>query len=193
MNKPLQIILVLIATANLALPQQLSTKSKQVKSAYIQLKEHPDSKTYQLNYINIFPKDTTQFLSVFNPPGYGQLSDGFDYIEGFFRLAKYHPVAVISKAVDIGKDLKWDADAVNYLQHGIVELGNKFTRLFIQKVNSLSPKEQSNLITFLADVENHAAYPEYKQLIKAINDHGQKDLADQFTDAMQKREKQPHD
>jgi hypothetical protein len=65
--------------------------------------------------------------------------------------------------------------------------------LFIQKINSLSPKEQSNLIAFLADVENHEAYPEYKQLIKAIDDRGQKDLADQFTDAMHKREKQPHD
>jgi len=196
MNKALKSIILsfsLITLVNLAFAQQLSTKSKQVKSAYSQLKERPDSKTYQLNYISIFPSDTAQFLRVFAPPDFSQLNDGFDYIEGFFSLAKNHPVAVISKAVDIGKDLKWNADAVNYLQHGIVELGNKYTRLFIQKINSLNPKEQTNLITFLADVENHHAYPEYKQLIRAINDAGEKGLADQFTDAMHKREKQPHD
>jgi hypothetical protein len=73
-----------------------------------------------------------------------------------------------------------------------VELGNKYTTIFVQKLNSLKPVEQSNLIKFLADVENHDAYPEYKQLIKAINDAGQKDLADQFTEAMHKREKQPN-
>jgi hypothetical protein len=192
--KSIILIFFLIALANLVFAQRLSTKSKEVASAYSQLKMHPDSKSCQLNYINIFPRDTTQFLRVFDPPGYGQLyNDSFDYIKDFFKLSKNYPVAVISKAIDIGKDLRWDADAVNYLQHGIVELGNKYTTLFIQKINSLNPKEQANLIIFLADAENHHAYPEYKQLIGAINDAGQKGLADQFTHAMHKREKQPHD
>ena len=100
---------------------------------------------------------------------------------------------MINKSIDIGKNLRWEADAVGYLQHGIVALGNNYTSLFILKINSLSPEEQSNLISFLADVENHDAYPEYKQLIKSIKVAGRTDLADKFITAMNQREKQHHD
>ncbi len=186
----LTIFLFLIAPADLAFAQQLSTKSKQVLTVYNQLQSCPGSKTCALNYIEVFPDDTAQFLRVFAPADFGQLYKSSDnFIDEFFKLSRYHSVLVINKAIDIGKDLKWDADAVGYLQHGIVALGNRYTRLFILKINSLKPKEQSNLITFLADVENHDAYPEYKKLIKSINDAGRTDLADKFKTAMIQREK----
>ncbi len=188
------LFLVLITPVSLVFGQQLLAKSKQVQSVYSQFLKNPKSQTCQLNYIEVFPDDTTQFLRVFASADFGQLyQDSYNYIEDFFKLGKYHTVLVINKSIDIGKNLRWEADAVGYLQHGIVALGNKYTSLFILKINSLSPDEQSNLITFLADVENHDAYPEYKQLIKSIKAARRTDLADKFITAMNQREKQHHD
>lgn len=184
------LILALFLIIFTASAQKLSIRSKEIKAAFERLNNHPDSKKDQLYYLDTFPDNQQDFIAVFNPSDYGQLYDGHDYINAFLKLDQYYPARVISKAINIGKGLTWDADAINYLQSGIVDLCNRHIKIFIRKLKSLSPKEQSHFITFLADVENYSAYPAYKQLIKALTAVGEKDLADRFKEAMLKREKE---
>lgn len=192
--KKLFISLVLIVLTHAVFAQQLSSKSKEIIAAYNQLKKHPDSKTYQLDYIKVFPSNSTDFLKTFDPEDFSQLySNSYQYIDALVKLTKNYPSAIICKSINIGKNLVWEADATGQIQHELVAMGNSFTPIFIKAIKSLTPKEQAGLITFLADVENHQAYPEYKRLFKSIVHAGDKGLANQFIDAMHKREKQPHD
>jgi hypothetical protein len=188
------IILLFTSVVDLTYAQQLSSKAKQIISAFAQLKKHPDSKEDQLNYIKIFPENSTEFLQIFDPSDFGQLyDDSYQYIEAFVKLGKYYPIAIIKRSITIGKSLVWQADATGQIQQEIVLMGNTHPAIFIKLVKSLNAKEQIHLITFLADAENYSAYPEYKQLIKSITNAGEKRLAKQFIDAMHKREKQNHD
>lgn len=52
-------------------------------------------------------------------------------------------------------------------------------------------KEISKVIWYLADVENHDAYPEYKQIIENFKKIGETKLARQFEVAREKRMKMP--
>ena len=62
--------------------------------------------------------------------------------------------------------------------------------LFIKKLKNLTTAQQNNLITFLADVENHHAYPHYQQLIDILNQKKETALVTAFIDARTAREKE---
>jgi hypothetical protein len=187
-------LLLFMASANASFCQPLSADSKNVKAAYEELVKHPDSKQKQLAYLKAFPENKKHFLEVFGAADFGQLyKDSHEYITAFFELSKKHPAAVIDKSINIGKDLIWDADAVGDLQHSIVEMGNEHTSTFATKVNALTALQQKNLTKFLADVENHKAYPEYQALIDALNKVHQVKLAGRLIKARTEREKIKHD
>lgn len=182
-------ILLLLLWPVLSFSQALSARSKQIKNAYEELENDTGSKKNQLTYLHIFPTSSKEFKEIFDPKDFGQLyNDSYKYIEAFVKLDKYYPMQVIDKAVDIGKNLIWDADATGQIQQEIVNMGNKYIAVFIKKLESLASNEKAKLITFLADVENHKAYPEYQQLIQSLDNNGQHNLAKQFTDARSRRE-----
>lgn len=186
--------LIFIVLTHAVFAQQLSSKSKEIVAAYNQLQKQPDSKAYQLDYIKVFPGNSTEFIKTFESEDFSQLyNNSYQYVDAFVNLTKYYSSEIIYKSINIGKNLVWEADATGQIQHEIVGMGNSYTAIFIKAIKSLTPKDQSSLITFLADVENHQAYPEYKRLYKSIAHAGEKDLANHFIDAMHKREKQPHD
>jgi hypothetical protein len=141
-----------------------------------------------------FPSDTNSFLSVFQTAEFDQLyMDSYKYIEAFKKCSTIFPTEVISKCVDIGKNLAWDADAVGILQKISVDIAEINVKIFIIKFKTLDKKEQENLINFYADVENHKAYPQYQRLIKSLELIGEIDIAKKFELARQIRiEKQDH-
>lgn len=149
-----------------------------VKSAYENLSADKNSKKLQQDYISAFPSDTKTFLAVFQSDKFDQLySDSHKYIEALENCATNSPTEVISKCVDIGKNLVWDADAVGLLQHISVDIAIQHPPTFVSKYKTLNDKEQDKLINFYADVENHSAYPEYQDLIDKLNSIGEKDIA----------------
>jgi hypothetical protein len=89
-------------------------------------------------------------------------SNSYNYLEALERCAGHFPAEVISKCVDIGKDLVWDADAVGDLQEISVSLASKYANIFIKKYNALSSKKQNKLMVFYADVEKHGSYNIYQ-------------------------------
>lgn len=175
----------------IALSQPLSPKSKEVKAAWKALNRQPDSKQSQLAYLKAFPSNKRDFVAVFDPDDFTQLYDESNkYIDSFIALAKDYPALVIDKSINIGRNLKWNADAINYLQDAIIELGINNTVMFSIKLNSLSLVEKMHLIKFLADVENYKAYPEYQRLINALTKIGEKALANKFEVARTEQEKE---
>ncbi len=88
-----------------------------------------------------------------------------------------------TQKINIGKDLKYDADAIGQLQNEIVHLGNEHINLFLAKLKALPYNQTAHLINLLADVENHKAYPEYQQLIDLLKKRGEVKIANQFITA----------
>lgn len=161
-----------------ALSQKLSPESKKIAFACTQLKNHAGLKQYQLAYLESFPANKKAFVAVFNPEDFTQLYDNaYDYIVEFTNLAKYYPVEVIGKEINIGKDMVWEADAPGYLQQSIVDLGNRYPAIFSKKLHTLPVSQVDGLIRFLADVENHKSYHTYQTLIESLNKLGEKALA----------------
>jgi hypothetical protein len=91
----------------------------------------------------------------------------------------------------LGKDAHYEADAPSHLQQVTAVYGSQHTKLFAELLKELPAQKQSQLISFLADVENHAAYPQYQDIIGRLKATGERDLAGRFEEARNKRNKQP--
>jgi hypothetical protein len=172
-----------------AFTQSLSFKIGWLRTSYNELKENSGSSDKQLAYIQNFPSDSTSFMDIFQPADYKHLyKESHDYINTFFSLSTNHPNEIIDKSINIGEYLIWQGDATGDMQHGIVDLGNSNTKIFASKLHSLTQSHKAHLISFLADVENFTAYPQYQSLINSLNKIGEKTLADEFVNARTLRE-----
>ena len=192
MHKTIFTFLFLISALN-GTCQSLSPTSEKIKKAYDQLKINGSSETLQLNYINAFPNSKEEFIAIFSPEDGKQLSTVSDqYLRLLLVLGDRYPTKVLRKSMNIGKRLKWDADAVGYLQHLIVDVANKHPGVFIEEIGKLNEDEKASLIRFLADVENHRAYPEYQALIDKLIFAKQNTISELFIQARKERQKQHH-
>jgi hypothetical protein len=117
---------LLLVVFGTSFAQNLLPEALQVKDAYEKLLKSPSRENYREVYVMSFPSSSKTFLKVFNSKTYDQLfSVSYQYIDALQRCAGSYPKEVISKCVDICKDLTWDADAVSYLQHTSVSLASK--------------------------------------------------------------------
>jgi hypothetical protein len=186
------LIIVQVFAYSLCHSQSLIPAEEKIKLAYEKLSADTSSKKLIQDYIFSFPSDTKTFLNVFQSSSFDQLyTTSYIYLTALKNCAEAFPAEVISKCVDIGKNLVWDADAVGDLQKISVSLAGSYPRDFISKFNTLSITEQDSLITFYADVENHRAYHIYQKLIDALTTIGEKNLADKFVKARDERIKRP--
>ncbi len=170
--------------------KQLSPNARKLADALTELQKKPDDPEVQERYLDAFPHDYKAFLSLFDLGR--ELSDGHDYIRILPSLAKHHELEVGQLLVQLSKDAHYEADAPSYLQRATAQYANRHTESFVKLVHQLSPRKRSRLVTFLADVENHGAYPEYQGIIDHLNALGQKHLAKEFEAAREKRSRQPH-
>ncbi|MBK7852245.1 MAG: hypothetical protein IPJ66_14250 [Bacteroidetes bacterium] len=161
-----------------------------MKIAFEKLKADSSNKKLQSEYITAFPSDTKTFLNVFQTEKFDQLyNDSEKYLDALVQCAIYYPKEVISKCVDLGKNLIWDADAVGQLQRMTVDLAVKNPNTFLAKYKTLNTKEQTSLINFLADVENHDAYKEYQDIIDKMQIIGQTEISNKLELARTERKK----
>ena len=171
--------------------KQLSPKPAEMVEALMALQRGPNDPATQERYLKVFPQDFASFMNLFgiNRPLY----DGSQYILALMPLGKMHPMEIGKLLVGLSKDAHYEADATSYLQHTTAFYAAQHTKMFAQLVKGLSPQKQNQLITYLADVENFNAYPEYEGIIKHLKGLGETDLANKFVKARKKREKQGHD
>jgi hypothetical protein len=168
----------------------LSSRVRELANAREALKKNPqDAKTQEL-YLNAFPQNYKEFVAFF-VDGHN-FSDGFDVIMILPSLAENHADELGKLLVGLSRDAKWDADAPNYLQYVTTLYAGQHAKTFASLVNQLPPRNHANLITFLADKENHTEYKEYQDMIDRLRGIGQDRLAKEFEVAREKRMRQLH-
>ncbi len=168
----------------------LAAHAGRLRQALAELRNSPDDVPTQEHYIHLFPHTYKEFLQLFDV---GQpLYDGHDYIEALCSLAKGHQHQVGELLVHLSKDAHYDADAPSYLQQATAEYGSRYTQHFVRLLKALPPSERDSLIGFLADIENHAQYPEYQKIIDNLNAGGETALAHQFEVARSESIKRVH-
>jgi hypothetical protein len=190
----LAVLFVVISTSMLISAQDkqasISPREHELVDAWEALKKNPhDSKTQEM-YLNAFPQNYKEFVAFFVDDH--NFSDGFDVIMVLPSLAENHADKLGKLLVELSRDAKWDADAPNYLQHVTTIYAGQHAKTFASLINQLPPKDHANLITFLADKENHTVYKEYQDLIERLRSIGQDRLAKEFEVARDSRVRQPH-
>jgi hypothetical protein len=189
----IKLLITSLLMIGVAQSQTLIPDAQKMKVAFDSLSVNINSKVLQENYIAAFPADTKTFLSVFQTEKFDQLYMESDkYLSAFEMCSKSFPSKVISKCIDIGKNLVWDADAVGQLQHMSVYLANKHLKVFVSKYKTLNGNEQNKLIAFYADVENFSAYQMFQDLIDQLNSIGEKEIAMKLDSARAIRKKNNH-
>jgi len=169
----------------------LIPEALKLQTAFANLSADPDNKRLQENYIAAFPTDTKTFLIVFQQEKFDQLySESNKYINELERCSTSFPEKAMSKCINIGKNLIWDADAVGELQQISVTLNARYISVFISLYKNLKNKEQENLIQFYANVENHGTYKIYQDLIDKLNSVGQRDISEKLETARTSRKLQ---
>jgi len=188
----LAILLIVVCFCGRALAAPpLSAESRRVQQAYEALQAQPGSKAARLQYLQAFPASKAEFLRIFNSFDGSQLYEtSFEHIGALKRVAGTYPHQVLRKCFAIGKSLRWDADAVGDLQSTTVQLGGIHPQAFAAEARRLSAPERLSLFCFLADAENHRAYPEYVALMKSLSQTGAADLAGSLQQAKERRQRQ---
>lgn len=172
----------------------LSPEAQELKGLLSSLKNSPRDKTAQLRYLQKFPKDMASFRRLFDQPDFSELyREEADYVFALRDLAGDHPAAVGQILVGLGKDASAGPDALSDLQQVIAEYAINHTTVFAKLLKECSAKEAADLIRYLADVENHAAYPEYPQIIANLHKANEAKLAQQFEAAKSERMKRKGD
>ena len=170
--------------------KQLSPRAQELTRALAALQSKPGDPITQEHYLQTFPRDYKTFLDLFDLDH--ELYDGHDYIDVLPSLAGNHDTEVGTMLVGLSKDAHKESDAPSYLQDATAMYGSQHTKSFAKLLKQLPTEKQNQLITFLADVENHHSYPEYQSIIDHLKGLQEQDLASKFEEARRKREQQPH-
>ena len=156
----------------------LSEAARSIRAAYEASSADTASKELAQALLLVFPSDKEAFIDVFDPPDFGNLYHGsFEILERVEGCVKYDPQIAGDKLIAICKDLREGVDAVGYIKLMTVRYGTHYPVLFAEKTHGLESSEMEDLIRFLADVENHRAYPEYQELINTLKKNGYDRLA----------------
>jgi hypothetical protein len=168
----------------------LSTKVTKLSAALGELRKSPHDRTAQMRYLEEFPKTYKEYLQFFD---LGKpLYDSHEYVDVISQLAANYELAVGSILVNLSQDAHYDADAPAYLQRATSGFAGQHTQTFVGLLKGLPWVKETNLITFLADVENHRAYPEYQLIPDHLKALGEIALANKFELARAERKRQPH-
>lgn len=156
-------------------------------------KEGEDISSFEIEYITVFPSSFKKFVETF---GYfpekkvkNLYNKSDEHISTLTKLAKKYPKKVMNLMLGIAIDGTWDADAVSYLQHSLAGLIGSDTENFITSFSKIDKEKQKTAIRFLADVENHYYYDEYKMILKKLKQLKQDKLYHDFLLAKNERMK----
>src|ERR1700733_2529558 len=118
--------------------QALIPEAAKIKAIYVKLAADTGNRVLQESYITAFPSNAKSFLKVFQTKTFDQLYEDYDkYLDLLDYCSLAFPGRVLSKCINVGKDLVWDADAVGQLQHMCVLLSGKYIRIFITDYKKL--------------------------------------------------------
>jgi hypothetical protein len=128
----------------------------------------PEEGSLRTKFIKDFPKTFAHFSQVFNPANSKELYDGHVFLEMFRVILKERPRETVGVLLGLSKDAKYDADAPGYLQRIMADFICNNYDVFIEAFRKLTNAEQKNVIAFVCDVENYAAYRLFDCIIKTL-------------------------
>ena len=176
--------LLIFSQTNKLLPE-----AQVIKTAYDNLLKNPVNKELQKKYIIDFPDNAEIFERVFQLPTFDQLyMDSHLYIFKLAELSENFPVLVGEKLIRLCIELKkWDADAIGHIQYVAMGYTNSNYSDFIGLIKKITNQDLNTLVTFLADVENHSAYGDYKDFMNKLKVNNETRLYNLFKKAKDKR------
>jgi len=172
----------------LAKPSKESTQLERLR----QIAEATPTQSTEMAYLNAFPATFQKFkFTFYGETGLGELYDKHqDHLMLLEKLSKKYPTKVLSIWLNVATYGEWDADAIGILQDQLISYAANNTKKFAEAILSKPLKQRLSIIKFLADVENHSAYEEYKKTVENLKVLGLKELSKQFLKAKEERKKQ---
>jgi len=188
MHRIFALIVLFFGIHATAQDKQLSPKARELTQALAALRSNPSASTAQERDLKTFPHDYKEFLNLFDLNH--ELYDGHDFVDALSLAGKGHETELGNLLVGLAKDAPYDSDAPSYLQQITAVYAGHHARTFADLLKRLPLQKQTQLITFLGDVEAHHSYPEYQAVIDGLKRTGEDKLAGRFEEARAKREKQ---
>lgn len=190
--KQIKLILLGLVIFNLTVNSQtgkLIPEAQTIKTDYENLLKNPDNNDLQKRYIKDFPDNADDFKRIFHSPSFDQLyMDSHLYIFKLAELSKNFPDLVGNKLIRLCIGLKkWDADAIGHIQHVTMGYSNSYYSDFIGLIKKINNVDLINLVTFLADVENHSTYGYYQDFMDKLKTNNEIELFDLFKKAKDTR------
>jgi hypothetical protein len=186
MRRSVFILTVLLLICSVAYAA-MSTDSSRLEKLRRAIETQPTKENEQ-RYLKNFPSTFNKFKMVF----YGNNLDELypvheEHLQLLANLYQKYPEQVKSIWFGVATNGSWDADALGILQHQIATYCAENTKQFAKDIQSKQAKARRSIIKFLADVENHDAYEEYKTIMKNLQVSGFKELYKEFELAKKRR------
>lgn len=179
-------------------PDPVSPYSRKLENLRVLLESRPSAEKEE-EYLALFPKTFERFYETFYGVGclknpacdFGELYDTqIEHVTLLQNLSRRHPEKVLSIRLDIAVNGKWEADAVGFLQHQMMEYAAENTRLFTDSLQARPPAQRAGIIRFLVDVESHEDYEEYQTFLTHLQSAGLTELKQKFLAAQKRRERE---
>lgn len=180
-------ILILLMTSNvMAAVSPLSAELERLRQS-IELNSSHSAKS---EYLRTFPRTCTTFKKRFYGKDLNELYPTHEkHLALLQSLFGENPKEVVAIWFGVATGCAWEADALGYLQHQLVGFGATDTKAFAVALLAKPVAEQISIIRFLADVENHEAYDEYKVIQRNLKQLGFGKLEKEFGTAKKERMK----
>lgn len=139
-------------------------------------------------YLRAFPHACSTFKKTF----YGKELDELyptheQHLALLKRLSAKYPKEAISIWLGVATNCAWEADALGILQHQLAGFGATDTKAFAAALLAKPTAQRLSIIRFLADVENHEAYDDYKVIQNNLKQLGLVKLEKEFAVAKKER------
>jgi hypothetical protein len=122
-----------------------------------------------INLVNNFPSNFEEFNHIYgydDIKGEGDLYSKYEeHINDFFSCSEVSNYTKLRKAINVGINGKWDADAVGLFQHKLVDLIKSNPREALKGLDNVTKEEASSFWHFLFD----GPHPEDKKNKEDVN------------------------
>lgn len=139
-------------------------------------------------YLQAFPHTCSTFKKTFYGKDLDELYPTHEqHLAILQRLSAKYQNEAISIWLGVATNCVWEADALGILRHQLVGFGATDTKTFAAALLVKPTAQRRSIISFLADVENHEAYSEYKVIQKNLKQLGLVKLEKEFATAKKER------
>lgn len=128
----------------------LSKKAKAVHLRTLAVYKEPSSEAHKKLFISTFPKNFSSFMAIFQPKDFGQLYDGFIYIELLRKLSDEYPELGVEVLLGLAGNACLTADAPNYLRHTLELFRSNHQAIYKSHFTKLSKEKLKNIRKFMS-------------------------------------------